>query len=118
MNNESFCNFLPLSNSKTMNLIGLHFFLLLLDSKRMKSDGIFIFLPLLHSKTMNLITILSLVFDRFYNHELKVFSYILPMLNFETLHLNKSSYIWPLLDFGTLNSNHLLIFNLFKIQKL
>jgi hypothetical protein len=76
MNDEGFCNFLPLSNSKTMNLVGLHFFLLLLDSRKMKSDGIFIFLPLLHSKTMNLITTLSLVFDRFYDHELKVFSYI------------------------------------------
>jgi hypothetical protein len=67
---------------------------------------VFIFLPLLHSKTINLIMIfLSFVFVRFYNHELKVSSYILPMLNFETLNLNKSSYIWPLLDFGTLNSN-------------
>jgi hypothetical protein len=115
MNDESFCNFLPLSNSKKMNLVGLHFFLLLLDSRRMKSNDIFIFLPLLHSKSMNLITILSFVFHRFYNHELKVSSYILRMLNFETMNLNKSSYIWPLLDFGTLNLNRLLILNLFKI---
>jgi len=88
---------------KQMNLNGLHLFLLLSNSRRMKSNGIFIFLPLLDSKTMNLIMILSLITIRLCNHELKVFSYILFMLNSETLNLDKSSYIWPLSNFGTLN---------------
>jgi hypothetical protein len=53
---------------------------------------------------MNLIMIfLSFIFVKFYNHELKVFSYFLPLVNFETLNLNKFCYIWPLLDSGTLN---------------
>jgi hypothetical protein len=43
---------------------------------------------LLHSRTMNLIMIfLSFIFVKFYNHELKVSSYLLPLLNFETLNL-------------------------------
>jgi hypothetical protein len=72
----------------------------------MKSNGIFIFLPLLDSRTMNLIMIfLSFVNVRFYNHELKVSSYLLPLLNFETLNLDKSSYIHPLLDSRIQNSN-------------
>ncbi len=72
----------------------------------MKLDGIFIFLPLLDSRTMNLIMIfLSLVSIRFYNHELKVFSYLLSLLNSKTLSLNKSSYIWPLSNSRTLNLN-------------
>jgi len=59
-----------------MNLNGVHLFLLLSDSRRMKSYGIIIFLYLLDSKTMNLIMIfLSLVFVKFYNHELKVSSF-------------------------------------------
>jgi hypothetical protein len=60
----------------------------------MKLDGIFIFLLLLNSKTMNLIMIfLYFIFIKFYNDKLKVFSYLLPLLNFETLNFNKSSYI-------------------------
>jgi hypothetical protein len=61
---------------------------------------------LLDSITMNLAMIfLFLIFVKFYNHELKVFSYLLPMLNSITLNLSKFFNIWPLLDFGTLNSN-------------
>jgi hypothetical protein len=72
----------------------------------MKSNGIFIFLPLLDSITMNLVMIfLFLIFVKFYNHELKVSSYLLPMLNSKTLNLSNFKNIWPLLDFGTLNSN-------------
>jgi hypothetical protein len=94
MNYEGLLNFLLLSNSKTMNFNGLHLFLFLSYSIRMKSYGIFIFLPLLHSITMNLIMIfLSFVSIRFYNHELKVFSYILSLLNFKTLNLYKYFYI-------------------------
>jgi hypothetical protein len=77
MDYEGLLSFMPLSNFKTMNLNGLHLFLLLSDSRGLKSNGIFIFLPLLDSRAMNLIMIfLSLVFIRFYNHELKVFSCI------------------------------------------
>ncbi len=104
-NYEGLFNFLPLSNSKIVNLNGFHLFLFLSNSKRMKLDGIFIFLPLLDSKTMNLIMIfLSFVFVKFYNHEFKVFSYFLSLLNFEILNLDKFSYIWPLSYFRTLNS--------------
>jgi hypothetical protein len=61
---------------------------------------------LLDSITMNLAMIfLFLIFVKFYNHELKVFSYLLPMLNSITLNLSKFFNIWPLLDSGTLNSN-------------
>jgi hypothetical protein len=73
-----------------MNLDGLHLFLLMSNSKKTKLNGIFIFMPLLNSTTMNLIMIfLFLVFVKFYNHELKVSSHLLFLLNFETLNLDK-----------------------------
>jgi hypothetical protein len=76
----------------------------------MKSDCIFTFMPLLDSKIMNLIKIsLSFVSIRFYNREFKVSSYLLSMLNFETLNLDKSSYIWPLSDFRTLNLDSIFL---------
>jgi type IV secretory pathway VirB3-like protein len=70
----------------------------------MKSNGIFIFLPLLDSITINLIMIfLYIVFIKFYNHELKVFSYLLSLVNSEIQSLNKSYYVWPLSNSRTLN---------------
>jgi hypothetical protein len=50
----------------------------------MKSYGISIFLPLLDSRTMNLIMIfLSLVYVKFYNHELKVSFASVKLWNFK-----------------------------------
>jgi hypothetical protein len=46
---------------------------------------------------------LSFVSIRFYNHELKVFSYLLSLSNYKSLNLDKSSYIMSLSYFVTTN---------------